>query len=318
MINDQDLNVTKYNWVDAEELAKRFFFGDNPAGMNWLRDMWNILMFGTDVTEENIAKSNLQVEDKAEILTWILACYDLYCDYEVIVGKRTYYKKSDGEITDYQKDIIHSLRDKELLTAIVMNYLKKQLKHLNFSSSTYPGHYSSWKDREIKEKLKMTDFVTTHFTTNHEVLTGVYVNHVIFSQVLAKRNILIDAIYKHCKSDTENVIQFMTGHHWRKIYSNYEEMEEELYRKKDEIENIDHFEEQIALFMDPLQEDSYQQMDIFKTTAEDFFEAKLQELKVKYQVSIENLNEIEDKPVNSFLPSLKEWINQKMPHLHDL
>ncbi|WP_121661852.1 hypothetical protein [Metabacillus litoralis] len=317
MVNEQDYIIKKYNWVDAEVLAKRFFFGDSPAGMNWLRDTWNVLMFGTSVREDNIAKSNHPVEDKAEILTWLLACYDLYCDFEVIVGKRTYYEKNNGEITDYQKDIILSLRDKELLLAIVNNYLKKQVNYLNYSTSTYPGHYSAWKDREIKEELKKADFVTTHFTTNHEVLTGVYVNHAIFSQVLTKRNNLIYTINKHFDNDTEKIIFFMTGHHWRKKYSNYNEMEHELYRKKDKLEKIDKYD-QIALFLDPLQEDSHQQLDIFKTSAEDYFEAKLQELKEKNQVSIEKPNEIKDKPANNFLPSLREWIHQKMPHLHNL
>jgi hypothetical protein len=62
------------------------------------------------VTEENIAKSSLPPEDKAEILIWLLACYDLYCDYEVIVGNRTYYETNEGEITSYQKEVIYYKR----------------------------------------------------------------------------------------------------------------------------------------------------------------------------------------------------------------
>jgi hypothetical protein len=40
--------------VDAEEIGQRYFFGDNRAGMNWLRDMWNLLMFGKPPNESFI------------------------------------------------------------------------------------------------------------------------------------------------------------------------------------------------------------------------------------------------------------------------
>jgi hypothetical protein len=36
------------------------------------------------------------------------------------------------------------------------------------------------------------------------------------------------------------------------------------------------------------------------------------------KVSIENPNETKDKLEKNFQPTLVEWINQKMPHLHNL
>jgi len=166
--------------------------------------------------------------------------------------------------------------------------------------------------------MKKMDFVTSHYSTNHDVLTGVYITHAILGQVLTKRKDIIYTIYKYFHNDPENIVQFITGHHWRKKYSNYEEMEKELYQKKEELKHIDKYEEQIVLFMDPIEEDAYQQLDIFKTTAEDYFEDKLQALQQKCQVSIENPNEIKDKSAKKFLPSLLDWIKQKMPHLHNL
>lgn len=44
--------------------------------------------------------------------------------------------------------------------------------------------------------------------------------------------------------------------------------------------NKDSFEEQISLLFDPIKDDSFQPLDIFKVTADDDFDAKLQEFRL--------------------------------------
>jgi hypothetical protein len=56
------------------------------------------------------------------------------------------------------------------------------------------------------------------------------------------------AIYKYFNKDTDKIIHFMTGHHWRNKYSNYDEKEDDLYRKKKELENIDNYRNRLLYF----------------------------------------------------------------------
>jgi hypothetical protein len=67
---------------------------------------------------------------------------------------------------------------------------------------------------EVKGQMKKMGFVTLHYYTNNDVLTGINITHAILGQVLTKRKDIIHTIYKYFHNYPENIIQFMTGHHW--------------------------------------------------------------------------------------------------------
>jgi len=313
-----------YAWADVKNIAAQIFSdARSKYDFHWAQDMWNIHMHQSVVVERT-KKRELTSEEQVDVTLWLLAMYDLYIDYLEVVGQGM---RGDFHLTKegYRKHIFDKLVQfgNEFIESLFLWYIRRHLR-LRLKQLENIEDYESNVALMLQERMRQTRFVTTHLSSGEDPLVGIFLNQIVLETIFTRRTHLIQSVFNYFGRRTNAIIAFMTGHHWRQNYTDYDQQLEALEEEKQqremyfEEEGFEDFQE--SFFSCNKATRGVHQLSLFKRTRTDFereYEELLEELRRKYAVSVEDMNKELYNEKYRHIPPLREWIEMGMPHLYE-
>ncbi|MGI6485706.1 MAG: hypothetical protein ACOX15_05190 [Tepidanaerobacteraceae bacterium] len=236
----------KYNWVDVKEYAE-LLFDNYEYTLAVAEDMWNLIMFKTEVPYKNIAKGNLTHYEKGDMIVWLLAIYSIIFDFQCVVGEETHYMEHDVGLCDYSTYNLKNYYEKleyfvcEDIDEDIFIYLSEYMKipslellnqkmkeqeipkvpfynvegnilNFEYSGKMYDGYDKDYKSWE-------------HYPIAYEALE---------IEVSKRSKEINRIIYNYFDGNTTKLLYFFTGYHYRDFYTDYLDRKNKLIEEREE------------------------------------------------------------------------------------
>lgn len=223
----------QYNWVDVQYYAGEIF-KEYDYMYSWVQDAWNILMFNQLIIEINIAKTHLNDYEKADVILWVTALYDLYYDYQVNIGDKAAYREYERStrngylVVGYNgKDLLRVLFDSGFFNECLLFFLSRYINN-KLVNGVEIVLFKEWSiEKESREAIKDKPI--------YGDITSFFIEEIITEEIDKRRAIFKNILYSYCNNDYDKVTLFMSGYHYLKHYTDFESTVYKLANKRNEL-----------------------------------------------------------------------------------
>jgi len=256
----------QYSWYDVKPMARELFWNWSYM-LPWAQDAWNLLMFGRPVAEDEHQARELHDLEQADAILWLLALADVLMDYQIRIDHASSYEREyelcAGNIScgDTILELLAPGIWKRYLDCDDIHRIADELGEEEWA----PGDEDALDEaQEIKDEVWWDEIKTRRYIFTHKL-----------------RCLL--------REDTD-ILLFMTGHHWRRHYTDFHERVDTLWERMDAGE-IEEWE----------------------------VESELEKLSWEYPVSVEDVEDYLGGPIDFSdlifmgLASVYDWIGSGMP-----
>lgn len=293
--------MKRYDWNDIEEFADTLF-DEYEYMIYWIRDAWNLIMFERPIIETNSEQSPLTINDKSDILLWLISLYDLFYDYQVLIedqeGVGEYEASVPGgyQMKDYNaKNLGGKIQSIDNWEELISEFFKEVVhRKLLVSQNLF-----------LDQDSCISDYETIPEQTNcFENLLDYTIDSLLSEEIRKRREECRKEIYRYFSNNEVEILFFMAGYHARDHYTVYKQRLNEIETWEAEAREL--FETQMENEEDP---------DLDESDIEWEYNQKIEELNDEFPVSIRDL----DMKVSEFnfdyfaeIGPIYDWISRRM------